>query len=61
MHFGRSSRLSATDIFTKNLGPGAAQTVVRATDNGGVAFILAPRPVSLPERRPASPGVVFGF
>lgn len=56
-----SSQLNATDIFTKNLGPCAAQTVVRATDDGGVAFILPPCPMSLFKRRPAGPRVVLGF
>lgn len=48
-------------IFTKNLCPCTAQTVVRATNNGGVAFILPPCPMSLFKRWPASPRVVLGF
>lgn len=47
MHLSLLSQLNATDIFTKNLSPCTAQTVVRATNNGGVAFILPPCPMSL--------------
>lgn len=52
---------STTHIFTKDFCPRAAQAVVRAPNDGGVAFITLPCPVSLIECWPACPGVVLSL
>lgn len=52
-------KLSGTHIFTQDLRPCTTETVVRATNNGGVAFVGLPCPVCLCKWRPARPGVVL--
>lgn len=59
MNFVWRFKLGRTYIFTEDLCPRTTKAVVRATNNGGVAFILLPCPMSLFEWRPACPGVVL--
>lgn len=48
-------------ILTKDLCPSATQAVVRATNDGGGAFVTLPCPMSLFECRPACPRVILSL
>lgn len=48
-------------IFTKDLCPSTTQAVVRATNNGGMALISLPCPMSLFECWPAGPWVILSL
>lgn len=52
---------NTTHIFTKDLCPSTTQAVVRATSDGGMAFITLPCPMSLFECRPACTWFIFSL
>lgn len=57
--FGFTGQLNTTYVFTKDLCPCTTKAVVRAANDGGVAFILLPCPMSLFKWGPACPRVIL--